>query len=156
MKTASLGSFAALFLLGCSQQLIPNTDVEDTSLNRSIVEFCEKYRHAVERRSVGELLQLAHPSYYEDGGNADASDDLDYAGLKEYLETKFVDARAIRYEIRYRDVTANDQNGYDVTYTYSATYQLPSDGNLVWHREVADNQLRLLPEGDSFKIVSGM
>jgi hypothetical protein len=162
MKTKSLVRLApfapiALFaLVGCNQQLIPNTDIEDTQMNRSIVDFCEKYRHAVEHRNVSELLTLAHPDYYEDGGNADATDDLDYAGLKSYLEKKFVNARAIRYEIRYRDVQTNERKGYNITYTYSATYQLPDGPQLVWHREVADNQLQLVPEGDTYKIVSGM
>jgi hypothetical protein len=156
MKTKRLVPLALLVLLGCSQHLIPNTDIEDTQLHRTIVDFCEKYRHAVEHRNVNELLTLAHPDYYEDGGNADATDDLDYAGLKSYLEKKFINARAIRYEIRYREVSANDHNGYNVTYTYSATYQLPDDGQLIWHREVADNQLQLVPEGETYKIVSGM
>src|SRR5688572_33211463 len=73
-RTALVAPIALFALLGCTQQLIPNTDVEDTQMNRSIVDFCEKYRHAVEHRNVGELLTLAHADYYEDGGNADATD----------------------------------------------------------------------------------
>lgn len=146
----------ALALAACSQQLIPNTDVEDTEENRSLVEFCEVYRRAVEHRDIDKLLSLAHPQYYEDGGNVDATDDLDYAGLKAYLESEFVRARAIRYEIHYRRIEKNDRNGWDVAYTYSASYKLPEGEAEVWHREVADNQLVLVAEGDSFKILSGM
>lgn len=146
----------ALALAGCSQQLIPNTDVEDTQENRSLVEFCELYRHAVEHRDIDKLLTLAHPEYYEDGGNVDATDDLDYAGLKAYLEGEFVRARAIRYEIHYRRILKNDRDGWDVAYTYSASYKLPDGEAEVWHREVADNQLVLVAAGDSFKIVAGM
>jgi hypothetical protein len=143
-------------LAGCSAQLIPNTDVEDTHENRSLVEFCEVYRHAVERRDIDKLLSLAHPDYYEDGGNVDATDDLDYAGLKTYLEGEFVRARAIRYEIHYRRILKNDRNGWDIAYTYSASYKLPDGEAEVWHREVAENQLVLVAAGDSFKILSGM
>jgi hypothetical protein len=143
-------------LPGCNQQLIPNTDLEDTVENRSLVEFCELYRHAVERRDIDKLLSLAHPDYYEDGGNVDATDDLDYAGLKTYLESEFVRARAIRYEIHYRRIEKNDRNGWDVDYTYSASYKLPEGDTEVWHREVAENQLVLVAAGDSFKILSGM
>ncbi len=90
--------------LGCTQQLIPNTDVADTAENRKVIEFCEEYRRAVETRKVGFLLSLAHPKYYEDGGNIDAADDIDYEGLKEFLRDRFGGARGIRYEIRYRRV----------------------------------------------------
>ena len=142
--------------VGCTSQLIPNTDLEDTAENRGLVEFCELYRHAVERRDIDKLLSYAHPDYYEDGGNVDATDDLDYAGLKTYLEGEFVRARAIRYEIHYRRILKNDRSGWDVDYTYSASYQLPEGDSQVWHREVAENQLVLIAAGDSFKILSGM
>ncbi|MEY2934461.1 MAG: hypothetical protein RL033_5210 [Pseudomonadota bacterium] len=141
---------------GCTNQLIPNTDLEDTPENRGVVEFCELYRHAVERRDIDKLLTLAHPDYYEDGGNVDATDDLDYAGLKTYLEGEFVRARAIRYEIHYRRILKNERNGWDIAYTYSASYKLPEGDEEVWHREVAENQLVLVEAGDSFRIVSGM
>src|SRR5690606_17999299 len=95
---------ATLLCMSCSKQFIPNTDVEDNAFNRRVIEFCEEYRRAVERRNVGLLLKLADQRYYEDGGNIDAADDLDYAGLKEYLTNRFRSTKAIRYEIRYRRV----------------------------------------------------
>jgi hypothetical protein len=146
----------ATALSACNAQMIPNTDLEDTEENRSLVEFCELYRHAVEHRDIDKLLSLAHADYYEDGGNVDATDDLDYAGLKAYLEAEFVRARAIRYEIHYRRVARNERNGWDIAYTYSASYKLPDGEHEVWHREVADNQLVLVASGDSYKILAGM
>ena len=83
-------------LVGCCAQLIPNTDVPDSPENRKLISFCEQYRKAVSRKDVAELIKLASPDYYEDGGNVDASDDIDYAGLEEYLTDRFQDARAIR------------------------------------------------------------
>lgn len=163
MRLNSLGRWPRLLALvlplasgACTSQLIPNTDLEDTPENRNVVEFCELYRHAVERRDIDKLLTLAHPDYYEDGGNVDATDDLDYAGLKTYLEGEFVRARAIRYEIHYRRILKNERNGWDIAYTYSASYKLPEGDDEVWHREVAENQLVLVEAGDSFKILSGM
>lgn len=150
----SLGALA--LVAGCNQQLIPNTDLEDTHENRELVQFCELYRNAVEHREIDKLLSMAHEDYYEDGGNVDATDDLDYAGLKAYLETQFVRARAIRYEIHYRRVMKNEQDGWDVAYTYSASYKLPDGEDEMWHREVSENQLVLVAAGDSFKILSGM
>jgi len=140
----------------CSRQLIPNTDLDDTWQNRELVEFCERYRKAVEKADVDSLMKMAHPDYYEDGGNVDATDDLDYAGLRSYLHKEFVKARSIRYEIHYRRVTQEEGERWNVAYTYSASYRLPDGGEEVWHREVADNQLTLVPAEDSFLIVSGM
>jgi hypothetical protein len=140
----------------CATHYIPNTDVEDTEPNRKVIDFCEDYRRAVERRNTALLLRLAHPSYYEDGGNVDTSDDLDYAGLREYLHDQFTQTKAIRYEIRYRRVGQGRRNVIYVDYTYSASYKIPTDQGDVWRRRVADNRLELLPDGETFKIVSGM
>jgi len=154
---------ALLFVVGlslagaaCSKELLPNTDVEDTDFNRRVIEFCEDYRHAVERKSVGLLLKLAHERYYEDGATIDTSDDLDLAGLKDYLETKFKDVKSIRYEIRYRNVSLGRDNQVYVDYTYSASYLIPTSKGDVWRRTVADNRLSLVPTGETFKIISGM
>src|SRR5258708_6690153 len=83
---------------GCTTHYIPNTDVEDTGENRKIIAFCEKYRHAVELKDVGVLLSMAAPDYYEDGGNVDAADDIDFAGLRDHLTGRFQNATGIRYE----------------------------------------------------------
>lgn len=146
----------SLVLLGCNKQLIPNTDVEETEFNRNVIEFCEKYRRAVERRNTALLLKLAHPSYYEDGASVDTSDDLDYAGLKDYLESKFRATKAIRYEIRYRGISRGRKKNVFVDYTYSASYKVPTTKGDVWRRRVADNRLELVPEGEAFRIVNGM
>jgi hypothetical protein len=83
MRLLQLYAVVLAVLAGCATHYIPNTDVEDRDDNRKIIEFCEKYRHAVEERNVPLLVQMASPSYFEDGGNVDASDDMDYAGLRE-------------------------------------------------------------------------
>ena len=153
---ASIGVASAGGLVGCKHEYIPNTDVDDTEDNRKIVEFCEKYRRALETKDIARLLTLAHPEYYEDGGNIDASDDIDLAGLKDYLTTKFDDAESIRYEIRYRRVTVEEERVY-VDYTFSASYRIPTEaGNDVWQRKVSDNRLELIPHEDAFLIIAGM
>jgi hypothetical protein len=164
MPSRSSSSLAALLLGaallggagGCSHDYIPNTDVDDTEDNRKIVVFCEKYRRAVETKDIARLLSLADPEYYEDGGNIDASDDIDLAGLREYLTTKFEDAQSIRYEIRYRRVTIEEDRIF-VDYTFSASYRIASDGEHdVWQRKVSDNRLELVPHAEEFRIIAGM
>ena len=151
----AIAAATSLWAMGCTTHYVPNTDVEDTEENRKLISFCERYRHAVELKNIPLLLKLASPKYYEDGGNVDASDDLDYAGLKDYLTNKFQDARSIRYEIRYRRVV-KDEDRIFVDYTYSASFKLPTPTGDVWRRRVADNRIELVPENDSFRIVSGM
>lgn len=151
-------TIAAVLLLGCNKQYIPNTDVEDTERNREVIAFCEQYRKAVERRDIGKILKMVSPRYYEDGGNVDASDDLDYEGLKAFLKTEFRDSRAIRYEIRYRRVLwAEEADRVYVDYTYSASFKIPGPENKdEWKRKVAENRLELVPKGESFEILSGL
>lgn len=149
-------SVAPLGLTGCATRYIPNTDVEDTDENRDIIKFCEQYRKAIERKDVGVLLSLASPRYYEDGGNVDPSDDLDYEGLREWLEGRFQMTKAIRYEIRYRKVTQNDSGRIFVIYTYSSSYKIPGLKQDEWRHTVADNRLELEREGKGFKILAGM
>jgi hypothetical protein len=157
MSPRALVVLALAFIeVGCTREVIPNTDVEDNDFNRGVVEFCEDYRHAVERRNVPLLLKFAHPKYYEDGGSTDTADDLDYAGLKAYLEGKFRDVKSIRYEVRYRDVSRGRNEEVFVDYTYSASYKIPTPKGDVWRRRVSDNRLELKPDGNRFKILAGM
>ena len=143
-------------LVGCSKNFIPNTDVEDTEENRKVVAFCESYRKAVERHDIAKILKMVSPRYYEDGGNVDASDDLDHAGLKEFINKEFRESRAIRYEIRYRRVLWSDEaDRVFVDYTYSASFKIAGPENKdEWRRTVAENRLELELDGEEFKILS--
>jgi hypothetical protein len=149
-------AIAALGVAACSPAYIPNTDVEDNSQNRKIVSFCEDYRHAVEDKNVGQLLKMASQHYHEDGGNTNPEDDIDYAGLQNYLSTSFEKAQQIRYEIRYRKIQVTETNHVYVDYTYAASYKLPGASKEEWRHTVADNRLDLIPDGDSYKILGGM
>ncbi len=158
IATPLLLAMLTLVVPACATHYIPNTDVEDTAENRRVVEFCEKYRKAVENRDVGLLMSFVSPRYYEDGGNVDAQDDLDYEGFRNFMINEFRKSKAIRYEIRYRRVLwSKDKKRVFVDYTYSASYKIPGpDGKDEWRRTVSENRLELEPKGDSFLIASGM
>lgn len=143
-------------VVGCSKTYIPNTDVEDTSDNRKVIAFCEEYRHAVEEKNVGRLLQLAGAKYFEDGGNTNPEDDIDYDGLKDYLTATFIKTNAIRYEIRYRKVTFSESKRVLIEYSYSASYRIPGLKGEEWKHTVADNRLEIYADGESYKILAGM
>ena len=142
--------------VGCSKSYIPNTDVEDTSDNRKIIAFCEKYRRALEERDVEGLVSMASTRYFETGGNAKSGDDIDYNGLRKYLATNFKQTKAIRYEIRYHRISESEEKIVNVDFTYTASFQIPTQKGDVWNRAVRDDRLQLVREGDSFKILAGM
>jgi hypothetical protein len=155
---------AATGIAGCKRDYIPNTDVEDTDENRDVIAFCEKYRRAVEKRDAQAMLALVSPLYYEDGGNPDASDDMDYAQFKAWLTGQgigedgitFQDATAIRHEIRYRRVTFESDRVL-VDYTFSASFRVPTAKGDEWKRKVDENRLELVrDESGELKIVAGM
>lgn len=154
--TVALALAGVTSVTGCSKNFIPNTDVEDNSANRKVIAFCEEYRHAVEDKDVGRLVNMASPRYYEDGGNTSPDDDIDFDGLKDYLTSTFVKTQTIRYEIRYRKVTVNENKRVFVEYTYSASYRIPGLKGEEWKHTVADNRLELVPEGEGYKILAGM
>lgn len=154
-------SLVAFVLGGCSTNYLPNTDVEDTPENRKIIEFCEQYRKALEQRDVAALYQLVSPRYYDDGGDVRPDNDIDYAGLRQYLTGKyqnvsFQETAGIRHEIRYRRVIEEEDRVF-VDYTYSGSYRmLRPDGTEKWDHATEENRLELVAEGDSFKIVAGL
>jgi hypothetical protein len=171
LSARTVGLLAAASASACSPSFIPNTDVEDTSENRKIVNYCEVYRHAMEDKNIAQLLKMASPRYHEDGGNTNPEDDIDYEGLKDFFSNTFSKADQIRYEIRYRKITFTETNHVFVDYTYAASYKIPGikslddlcvksngkqPGCYEWHHTVADNRLDLVPDGDGFKILAGM
>ena len=156
VRLALLPIVLGLGLTACSKSYIPNTDVEDNSDNRKVVQFCEQYRHAVEEKDIGKLVSMISPRYFEDGGNTKDDDDLDFEGVKQYLTKDFVKADGIRYEIRYRRVTFAPSQKVFVDYTYSASWRIPGVKGDEWKHTVVDNRLELVGEGESYKILAGM
>lgn len=141
---------------GCAVQLIPNTDVPDTTENRQAVEFCEEYRHAVEARSPADLLRLVSERYYDDNGTPSSNDDLDYDDLRERLPGWASELIDVRYEIRYRRVTfRGDRVLVDYTYTGSFKIRGPDDEER-WERRLRDNRLELVLEDGELRILSGL
>ncbi len=141
--------------MGCTKRYIPNTEIEDTELNREVVAFCERYRHAVEDLNIGLLLSLASPRYFDNSGTTSGDDDMDRSGLEEVLKERFQSVKAIRYEIRYRDIFENF-GVIHVDYTYTTSFQYDVAGNTKWSNKTADNQLEIERADDGYLILSGM
>ncbi len=155
MRRLVFGVVAGL-LAGCASTYIPNTNVEDTQENRKVIEFCEGYRHAMEEKDSAKLLAMISPRYHGRKIGLFSDDDTDYDVLKALLADRFSQTNGIRYEIKYKEVVFAENNHVYVNYKYSASYRVPTAHGEEWHHTVSDNQLDLVPEGQSFKIIAGM
>jgi hypothetical protein len=140
---------------GCGKKYIPNTEIEDTEFNRELIGFCERYRHAVEDMNVGLLLSLASPRYFDNAGTPTGDDDFDRSGLEEVLNERFRSVKAIRYELRYRDIFEH-RNLIFVEFTYTLSFQYEVGGQTKWSNKTADNRLEIEPVDDGYLIVAGM
>ncbi len=139
---------------GCSPSNIPNTDVPDNSENREVLEFVERYRHAVERRRVGEILALVSERFFDDNGTIQTEDDRDYDRLRGEL-ARFEQLLDVRYEMRYRRVTFRSDRVL-VDYTYTASFKIATPTGDRWETRLRDNRIELIRESGDFRIISGI
>lgn len=139
----------------CNKQYIPNTTIEDNEYNREIINFCERYRHALEELNVGLLLSMASPRYFDNAGTPTGDDDFDRDGLEEILTSRFKAIKAMRFEIKYRDIF--EQNGVIyVEFTYTTSFQYTIGDKNKWHNRTADKRLEIERVEDGLLILTGM
>jgi hypothetical protein len=150
-----LAAALAPLCAGCNAELIPNTDVPDNAENREAIRFVERYRHAVERRNVGAILQLVSERFYDDNGTPTTTDDRDYDMLREELAAVADRLLDVRYEMRYRRVTYRPDRVL-VDYTYTSSFKIATPEGDRWETRLNDNRIELVREGDELRIVSGI
>lgn len=141
----------------CSKQkLIPNTKVPDTKLNRDVLGVVEKYRKAMEKLDAAAVLTLVHPSYQDHAGTPDASDDIDYNGLKVLLGSRFKHTTKVRYRIEYQGVQVDGARASVDTYVDATFAYKDPKANPRWRRLTDYNRFLLLKDGDAWRLVGGL
>lgn len=145
----------AALCVACSTSLIPNTDVPDTAQNREVVTFVERYRHALEARSIPLILEVVSERYLDGNGTLSPEDDRDYDQLREELTALNDRLLDVRYEMRYRNITYLPDRIL-VDYTYTGNFKVATADGDRWTRRLADNRLELVRSADGLRIVSGM
>lgn len=150
-----LSAALAPLCVGCNAELIPNTDVPDTAENREAIRFVEQYRHAVERRNVGEIIQLVSERFYDDNGTPTTDDDRDFDALRGELAAVSDRLLDVRYEMRYRRVTYRADRIL-VDYTYTSSFKIATPEGDRWETRLNDNRIELVREGDELRILSGI
>jgi len=152
----ALGALA-LTAAGCDRQkLIPNTKVADTKDNREIISVIEAYRKAMESRDAGRILSLVHPTYNDNAGTPEGSDDVDYEGLKKLLGSRFKRATKIRYRIEYQELQTTGRDTQVDTYIDATFVYEPEQGLARWRRLTDFNRFRLLRDGNRWLFVGGL
>ena len=139
--------------------MVPNTNLQNTSENRALVDFMVQYRQAIENRSVEDVMVLVSEDYFEDNGNLDQSDDYGRDGLEAKLSKTFEHTKAIRLDLFVQNAAVdNGQILLDYRYRQRALMHLPVGDQWVSHGDV--NRLVLRPKGeapeDGFEILSGL
>jgi hypothetical protein len=142
--------------LGCNHKNIPNTRVEDTEANREVIDFVEKYRHAVEERDVAVLLHMASEFYYDDMGTPTGEDDVDYDALKAALGRLRSDVIAARYQISYRGLTYVTDQRMLVDLLYTGWFKVNTPDGPQWRRRLEPHRIVVAREDGNLRIVSGM
>lgn len=143
--------------LGCEPKNIPNTRVEDTAANREIVDFVEKYRHAVEDRDTSGLLGMASKFYYDDMGTPAGEDDVDFDSLKAGLDRLRNEVLATRYQISYRGLSYVSNERMLVDLMYTGWFKVNSaDGSPQWKRRLEPHRIVVAREDGRLRIISGM
>lgn len=141
---------------GCGGATIANTDVEDTSDNRDILEFCERYRNAVQNADVGAVLAMVSPRYLDNNGTATGEDDIDYEKLRQKLQAwRDHSAHDVRYEIRYRRVVEQHDRIF-VDYEFTGSYRLTTPTGERWEHPVEKHRLTLVRDGEDYRILAGL
>lgn len=150
----SLALVAALSF-GCSKTFIPNTTVEATDENKKVVDFCESYRHAMEERNAPKLVAMVSPRYHSRA--VGTRDYVDYDRAKQTLTEDITRTNAIRFEVKYREILFGENDHVFVHYQSTQSWKATkSDGSEQWFHSVHDNELELVPEGETYKIIAGM
>jgi hypothetical protein len=105
--------------------------------------------------NIGLLLSLASPRYFDNAGTPSGDDDFDRSGLEEVLNERFRAVKAIRYELRYRDIFKHRSLVF-VEFTYTLSFQYSVGDQTKWSNKTADNRLEIEPVDGGYLIVAGM
>lgn len=146
-------------LFACKPQLIPQTSVADNAENRAVVDFMDRYKQAIESRSVENVLKLVSENYLDLSGPAEAIDDYNYERLKLRLEKAFERIQDIKLGIHIQHI-AHKENGIEVTYFFSEHALLDFPSGEQWMSSSDVNRIVLVPRSndlsEGFEIISGL
>jgi hypothetical protein len=159
LAAASLG-----MVIGCKGgPTIPGTEIPDTEDNRQILSVLERYRTSFISRDAAAVLATAHPTYHDNAGTDDPSDDTTYSELGPLLRRRLSQLDSIRFTIDYLEILGAGDRAVvrvwiDASFrfkplldAYGVPRESPSFARIMDHAE-----FELVREGENWLIVRGI
>ncbi|HSA32373.1 MAG TPA: hypothetical protein P5077_01460 [bacterium] len=156
-------------LISCATANIQGTDIPDTPQNRAVIQVFFEYVEAVKAQNADKLLALVSEHYLDANGTDDATDDVDYEGVKKFVNSDaYRNIRAVSTFFIVKDMSVSpDEQTAKILYYYEVRIKTdrlapPEEGSSInsdtqkWLKETEVNQMLLKKEGDKWKIVSGL
>jgi hypothetical protein len=157
-------STAPLLLGGCKGvATIPGTEIPDTEENRQIVAVLERYRTSFVSRDAAAVLATAHPTYHDNAGTDDPSDDTTYTELGSVLRRRLAQLDSIRFTIDYLEIQQTQDRAIvrvwiDAAYRFKPLLDGFGEPRLQapYARVMDHAEFELVREGDTWLIVRGL
>jgi hypothetical protein len=155
----SLGSLA-----GCKgEATIPGTEIPDTEDNRRIISVLERYRTSFVSRDAAAVLATAHPTYQDNAGSDDPSDDTTYTELGGLLRRRLSQLDSIRFTIDYLEIQRVEDRAIvrvwiDASYRFKPLLDAYGEPRMQapYARVMDHSEFELVREGDNWLIVRGL
>jgi hypothetical protein len=151
-------------LTGCKgEATIPGTEIPDTEDNRRIISVLERYRTSFVSRDAAAVLATAHPTYQDNGGTDDPSDDTTYTELGNLLRRRLSQLDSIRFTIDYLEIQRIEDRAIvrvwiDASYRFKPLLDAFGEPRLQspYARVMDHSEFELVREGDTWLIVRGL
>ncbi|MCX7944016.1 MAG: nuclear transport factor 2 family protein [Deltaproteobacteria bacterium] len=157
MKVALFLLLFSIIIYGCPPKYIPGTTIVDNDENRAIFTLVEKYRRAFDEKDIETIMSLVSKNFYENGGNADPSDDYNAEGLRKNLKEKFSKTKAQGLEINIRSIDFDEKNNrVSVKYSYFVKFQMELATGDKWETASDIAEIVFVKEGGEWKIIKGL
>jgi hypothetical protein len=108
----------AIGYAGCKPKLIPGTNVATSGENKEIVDFLNKYKAAVEKRSVDAIMEFVAKDFKDNMGSEDPKDYMDYLTLKEKLEKTLPLVKDMRLGMFIQRIAKIEKDTYEVVFYF--------------------------------------
>lgn len=151
-------------LTGCKNDVtIPGTEIPDTEDNRQIVAVLERYRTSFVSRDAAAMLATAHPTYHDNAGTDDPSDDTTYNELGPLIRRRLSQLDSIRFTIDYLEIQQTEDRAIvrvwiDAAYRFKPLLDAEGEprAQSPYARVMDHNEFELVREGETWQIVRGL
>jgi hypothetical protein len=154
-RAALLLALASLAALACAPRRIPGTEVPDTPDDRAVYDAVRAYQQALEKRDAPAILALVAPDYFDNGGTAQATDDMDRERLEKNLPADLAKLEGIRVDVTVRNITVQKDTAIAEVF-YEGYYRVQTASGAVPRRDSDVHQLHLRKIDGAWKITSGL